>query len=122
MAALLIQSCCVMEEEGNDLNNNPHLRGANARFLAMGETPRLYIEIPPENTQPDYPFPSDETSLVETDSRINYARRHPDNWVMRLIARDHEIANRRSQPTVDLTGPVTWTPPPRNTPVIDLSR
>lgn len=34
------------EPPPNDLNNNPHLRGANERFLAGGENPRLYRVLP----------------------------------------------------------------------------
>ena len=45
----MFQARDIMELPPNDLNNNPHLRGQDARFRSGGENPRLYIEVPPMN-------------------------------------------------------------------------
>ena len=121
-----------MEEEPPNLNNNPHLRGANARFLSGGENPRLYWEqaseasrVNPSMASPDA-IPAVErmqdhaTAMPRRylQSVTEYNPRGPD-----IIAQD--INNARTaqrvsmavHPTVDLTGP-----PPVHTVTLDANR
>ena len=101
----------------NDLNNNPHLRNADARFLAGGENPQLYV------------LRSAALRVSPTDMQRNQQYAHQvaeratnEAWIW--IAQNYAQEARAMQPTVDITGP-----PPRSvtsylvggTPHMDLS-
>ena len=79
-----------MEDGGNNLNNNPHLRGANQRFLAGGENPALYTVIPSVISR-DYP------GLVELDGSYINATRMGYLGEQDRLTREYGVGYRRSR-------------------------
>ena len=108
-----------MEEEPPNLNNNPHLRGANARFLSGGENPRLYWEQASEASRvlPEQGFGEQDPSTIPVVESYQHVMTQHAREGHVEAARLAQETSRAIHPTVDLTGP-----PPVHTVTLDANR
>ena len=67
-----------------DLTNNPHLRGADARFRAGGENPVLYRVIPPRRT--DGGTPHENTRAADHITRMAVENPDATQWGQTYMA------------------------------------
>ena len=111
-------------EPPNDLNNNPHLRGANERFLSGGQNPRLYTVAPAvepllHNEERHYlreeadfyrnrmrTYISQMAAIPAASENMGLVQQPLNRYIeSRNYYRDATQQLRDDLPTVDITGP-----------------